>query len=115
MEPLYGQNGQVYAWLQRDTGRIISLRGQHLAFMRNANVYDWQGRHIGWWEHEHMRDHRGAVVVFARNATNLIVGRPGLGGTPGTPGIAGVPGTPGLAGTPGRPGKAGSWANPLPF
>jgi hypothetical protein len=115
MEPLYGQRGQVYAWLQSDTGRIISLRGQHLAFIVRDNVYNWRGQHIGWWDNGHMRDRRGAVVVFTQEATHLIVGRPGLGGTPGIPGIAGVPGKPGLAGVPGRPGNVGAWSKELPF
>lgn len=115
MEPLYNQKGQVYAWLDEVSGRIISLRGQHVAFLNGSNVYNWKGAHIGWWENGHMRDHRGAVVVFKRDATNLIVGRPGLGGAPGRPGIAGVPGKPGLSGVPGRPGNAGAWAAHMPF
>jgi Collagen triple helix repeat (20 copies) len=115
MEPLYDQHGQVYAWLQVEAGRIISMHGQHLAFISGDNVYNWRGQHLGWWENGHMRDHRGAVVVFTQNATDLIVGRPGLAGRPGTPGIAGVPGRPGLSGVPGRPGRAGAWATEKPF
>jgi hypothetical protein len=115
MEPLFDQRGQVYAWLQTATGRIINLNGQHVAFLVGENVYNWRGEHIGWWVNRHMRDRRGAVAVFARDATNLIVGKPGLGGTPGIPGIAGTPGTPGLTGAPGRPGWAGSWSRNMPF
>jgi hypothetical protein len=44
-----------------------------------ANAAGWSGHHIGWWQDGHMRENRGAVVVFRRDATNLIVGRPGLG------------------------------------
>jgi hypothetical protein len=80
MQPLYGRTGQVYAWLQQDSGHIISLRGEHLAFLVGNTVYSWRGgQHLVWWEHRHMRDRRGAVVVFARGATNLIIGMPGLG------------------------------------
>lgn len=115
MEPLYDQNGRVHAWLQEDTARVINLRGQHVAFLRDDNVYDWSGNHLGWWVDGHMRDHRGSVVVFTRDATNLFVGKPGLAGIPGMPGIAGVPGTPGLAGVPGKPGWSGSWTSEMPF
>lgn len=115
MTPLYDQNGRVYAWLQDDSGRILSLRGQHLAFIVNDSVYDWSGHHIGWWADGHMRDGHGAVVVFTREASGLGVGRPGLAGTPGRPGIAGIPGRPGLAGRPGRPGRLGAWTSKMPF
>ena len=115
MEPLYDRRGQVYAWLRAERGEVISTQGQHLAFIENGNVYDWRGQHLGWWQNGHMRDHRGAVVVFTREATDLIVGRPGLAGIPGAPGIAGTPGRPGRVGAPGRPGWVGAWASEMPF
>jgi len=115
MDPLYDQRGRVYAWLETATGRFIGLGGQQLAFLAGDNVYNWSGAHLGWWEHGHMRDRRGAVVVFLANATNLIVGKPGLSGRPGIPGISGVPGRPGLSGVPGRPGNAGGWTKQMPF
>lgn len=115
MEALYDQRGQVYAWLQEDSGRIISLRGEHVAFIDGDNVYNCHGQHLGWWDHGHMRDRHGAVVVFTSRATGMIVGRPGLAGRPGVPGIAGMPGRPGLTGVPGRPRNAGVWTSRMPF
>ena len=111
MEPLYDRRGQVYAWLRSNEGQIINRQGRHVAFIVNGNVYAYhRSQHLGWWDEGHMRDHRGAVVVFTKDATGLIVGKPGLAGVPGVPGIAGVPGRPGLPGTPGRPGNAGACA-----
>jgi len=49
MEALYGRTGQVHAWLDTDSGNILDLRGQHTAFVDGNSVYDWTGRHIGWW------------------------------------------------------------------
>lgn len=47
MEPLYDCGGQVYAWLQLQSGRIISRKGQHVAFLVGQNVYSWQA---GTWD-----------------------------------------------------------------
>ena len=115
MQPLHDRTGQVYAWLDIKREHILDLDGRPIAFIVGDSVYDWSGRHIGWWQDGHMRDNVGSVVVFRRDATNLIVGRPGLGGIPGEPGKAGVPGRPGLAGKPGRPGNVGAWSRDMPF
>lgn len=116
MEPLFDRRGQVYAWLRPTTGDIFSFGGQPVAFIVNGSVYSYRrSAHLGWWDDGHMRDRRGAVVVFARDATGLIVGKPGLAGVPGIPGLAGLPGRPGLPGVPGRPGNAGAWASEMPF
>lgn len=116
MEPLFDRRGQVYAWPRPETGDIYSRSGQPVAFIVKGNVYSYRrSQHLGWWENEHMRDHRGAVVLFARNATGLIVGKPGLTSVSGVPGLSGLPGRPGLPGVPGRPGNAGGWASEMPF
>jgi hypothetical protein len=85
MQPLYGQSGQVCAWLQNATGRIIGQHGVHLAFLFRGGVYDRHGLHLGWWENGHMRDHCGAVVIFSREAKDLIVRRPGFSMMPASP------------------------------
>jgi hypothetical protein len=116
MEPLFERRGQVYGWLRPETGDIFSRRGHPVGFIVDGSVYSYRrSLHLGWWNNGHMRDHRGAVVVFTRDATGLIVGKPGLAGVPGMPGLAGLPGRPGLPGIPGRPADSGGWASTMPF
>src|SRR5437868_11485757 len=64
MQPLHDRTGQVYAWLDIKTEHILDLGGRPIAFIVGDSVYDWSGRHIGWWQDGHMRDNGGAVVVF---------------------------------------------------
>jgi hypothetical protein len=40
MEPLYDQSGDVHGWINQATGRIVNLRGQHVAFVEGDSVYN---------------------------------------------------------------------------
>ena len=115
MEPLFDKNGRLHAWLQGGSDHIFSLTGEPLAFITWGNVYDWRGRHLGWWDQGHMRDYAGAVCVFTRDALGLIVAKPGLGGTPGFPGVRAVSGHPGIQGAPSRPPNTAAWSETIPF
>jgi hypothetical protein len=84
--------GAAMGFITSDPTPVSHRIGSRLA--RTA----WSGRHIGWWQDLHMRDHKGTVVIFRRDAQNLMVSRPALSGIPGRPGMAGVPGHPSLAG-----------------
>jgi hypothetical protein len=115
MQPLYDQSGQVCAWLQNATGRIISQHGGHVAFLFRDSVYDRHGLHLGWWENGHMRDHCGAVVIFSREAKDLVVRRPGFCMMPGVPSVRGITSRPALSRCPGKRSRMGSWTSGMPF
>ncbi|WP_376788216.1 4-fold beta flower protein [Phenylobacterium montanum] len=115
MEPLYGRSGEVYAWLEVETGRIISLRGKHIAFLGGDSVYSWSGRHLAWWYGDHARDHGGKVVVFTRRARGLGPVLPILGAMPARPQVAAVPPRPARGSKPGQPEASKSWAQEMPF
>lgn len=115
MEPLYGRSGEVYAWLEVETGRIINTRGKHLAFLGGDSVYSWSGRHVAWWHGDHARDHDGKVIVFTRRARGLGPVLPALGALPARPQLAAVPPKPTRGTKPGQPGISKSWALTLPF
>lgn len=73
MKPLYDHRGQVVAFLSNN-GRIISRAGESLAWIhQNRNVYDYQGRHLGWWERDHMRGPDGGVVIWLTEVQDLGV------------------------------------------
>jgi hypothetical protein len=51
---------------------MINTSGRSIAWIRGADVYDYAGRHLGWWHTDHMRERDGAVSVWLRGA------RPGV-------------------------------------
>ena len=70
MEALYDRAGNVVAFLTET--RFVSLQGVSLAWLdASGNVYDYDGRHLGWWRHGHMRGHDGGVVAWRRGATGV--------------------------------------------
>jgi hypothetical protein len=115
MEPLYGRSGDVYAWLEAETGRIINLRGKHIAFLGGDSVYSWSGKHLAWWYGDHVRDHSGRVVVFTRRAKGLGPVLPALSSMPPRPAIAPVPPKPTRGTKPGQPEISKSWTLEMPF
>jgi len=115
MEALYGQSGKVYAWLEPETGRIISLRGIHLAFIEGDSVYAWDGRHIGWWLNGCVRDASGAVAVFTQDAGSIGVIKPVKGVKPVKPVKAVAPVKPVKKVKPVKPIKRLAWSTEMPF
>ncbi|MFD2183747.1 4-fold beta flower protein [Rhodoplanes azumiensis] len=115
MEPLYDRLGRVRAWLHAEHARIISLQGSHLASIDGHSVYDSSGQHIGWWKHGHMRNTRGAVVVWASDAFGLGVIRPPQMPPPAEPEAPVVEGFQARATPPAHPARSASWAVEFPF
>lgn len=115
MEPIYDAKGKVYGWVDRQTGRIINLRGKHVAFVDGDSVFSWNGKHIGWWQNDHIRNQSGQVAVFLRGASGLGPAIPALAATPARPAIAAVPARPALSARPARSARKTSWAPLVPF
>ena len=105
-EPLHARSGEVYAWLDRGTGRIIGVRGAHLAFINGDGVYNWRGQHVGWWHDDHIRDQAGRVALFLRRAK-------GLG--PVLPRIAPAPRKPDCLEGPAKAEPISAWTPAAPF
>jgi hypothetical protein len=95
--PLFDSVGRAVAFL-RDDARVISLTGQHVAWIRGQHIYDYQGRHRGWWYGDHARGPDGGVMVWLRNARLGIV-RP----IPQIPPIPPIPAIPPLRPLPSLP------------
>ena len=67
MITIHGRHGEVLAWLRDD--QIISLAGGHLAFVHNANVYTYSGKHLGTLDRGFLRDHSGGCVAYVKGAS----------------------------------------------
>jgi hypothetical protein len=116
MDALYDHSGRVYAWIDRQSGRIVDLKGRHIAFVDMDSVYNWRGRHVAWWHGDHIRNQSGKVAVFLKNAVEMGVDRPSLKPPPPRPPMALTPSKPGMAFRPAKPQPAPpSWAAVVPF
>jgi len=114
-EPLHAKSGEVYAWLDRDNGRIIGVRGGHMAFINGDAIYNWRGQHVGWWEDDHIRDAEGRVALFLRRAKGLGPVMPRIASAPRKPIVAHVPIKPPCAPKPVKADRAAVWAPTAPF
>lgn len=117
MDPLFDASGQVYAWLERAHGRILDLKGRHIAFLEADSIYNWRGRHVAWWHGDHIRNQSGKVAVFLKNANTAVMGvsRPWLKPPPPRPTPAIAPSRPGMAFRPAKPTPEPAWASVVPF
>jgi len=70
--PLYNRNGQVVAFLLNGD-RVVSRSGASVAWIRNGSIYDYSGKHLAWWEKDHVRDRNGAVMYWQRGASTGLV------------------------------------------
>lgn len=115
MNPLYDRSGQVYAWVDKAAGRITDLTGRHVAHISSNNVYDYRGRHLGWWDRDHLRDRDGAVALYERDAADLGVFKPFPAFAPfrPLPTFAPMPALPALPSL--RPFNRMAWSSQLPF
>ena len=114
MEALYDQSGSVYAWLQMN-GHICGLDGENLAFIDGDSVYEWDGKHIGWWQDGHIRDASGAVALFRADATNMGVFMPMRQVPPLHPLRPLSPHRPVKTSKPLRPKYLAEWSDEMPF
>lgn len=115
MEALYDSRGQVYAWLDQRNARIMDRGGRPVALIRGDKVHGYNGRHLGWWDNDHLRDSTGSVALYKRGARGLgvIPPLPALPPLPPMPVMAPLPTIPALP--PLRPFNRTAWANRMPF
>ena len=71
-EPLYDQSGRVSGFLI-DRARVVSKRGESVAWIRGNSIYDYSGHHVAWWEGDHLRDRNGNLMYWLRGASTGLV------------------------------------------
>jgi hypothetical protein len=107
--PLYGRDGRTVAFLL-DGRRIISLRGRSLAWIKGGGMYDYQGRHLGFWEGTHARGSDGGLLLWTPgSATGLILPVPQIPPIAPIPSIEPIRPIPSLP--PIRPLPRRAWSN----
>lgn len=53
-----------------DDGRLVDFHGTSAGFIDGNSVYNYRGRHIGWFENGIFRDPSGNVVGFTPDVTD---------------------------------------------
>lgn len=51
-------------------GRIVTFSGKSKGFLVGDNLYNYKGKHTGWYSGGLIRDHRGNIVGFGENVTD---------------------------------------------
>ena len=109
MDAVYNRWGDAVAFVAGS--RIVSLQGASLAWVDGSgNVYNYGGRHLGWWRHGHLRGHDGGVVAWTRGASSLGVPTPHPQLAPPPPRLSMEPHRHHRTTPPPRPAMHGAWA-----
>ncbi len=56
----------------RSNGRLVDFSGRNIGFLSGDNLYNDEGRHVGWYEGGIMRDHGGFCTGFGENVTDQL-------------------------------------------
>ena len=52
-------------------GRLVSFPGKSMGFIHGVNLFNYQGRYVGWLENGVMRDKNGLCVGLGENPTDI--------------------------------------------
>ena len=76
MKAIYDKSGRLIGWVGHN-GRLMNRNGGSAFWInQDGNVYDYGGRHAGWWEGDHWRGPDGGVIGWQSGARTLGVTPP---------------------------------------
>lgn len=52
-----------------DDGRFVDFGGQNIGYLDGQDIYNYQGKHIGWYDKGIIRDHIGNCAGFGEEIT----------------------------------------------
>jgi len=71
IDVIYNRFGEPIFRVLTD-GRIVTFAGKSAGFIEGDNLYNYKGKHVGWFSEGLVRDHHGHVVGFGENVTDSI-------------------------------------------
>lgn len=71
IDVIYDRYGRPIYRLMNN-GRIVTFFGESVGFLKSDSLYNYEGKHVGWYSHGLIRDHQGQVVGFGQNVTDGI-------------------------------------------
>jgi hypothetical protein len=76
VKAIYDKSGRLIGWVGPN-GRLMNRNGGSAFWInQDGNVFDYGGRHAGWWEGDHWRGPDGGIVGWQSGATTLDVTPP---------------------------------------
>jgi hypothetical protein len=76
LKAIYDKSGRLIGWAGHN-GRLMNRNGGSAFWInQDGNVYDYGGRHAGWWEGDHWRGPDGGIIGWQSGATRLGVTPP---------------------------------------
>lgn len=69
IDVIYNRFGEPLLRLLKN-GRFVGFDGKSYGFLAKSNLYNYQGKHVGWFEKGIVRDHNGLCVGFGENPTD---------------------------------------------
>ncbi len=68
---LFDSDGDAIAYISEDS-TIYLWEGKPVAYLDKDNIYGFNGKHLGWFVDEVVRDHKGHRVGTTKNSANII-------------------------------------------
>ncbi len=68
---LFDADGDAIAYIGKDS-TIYLWEGKPVAYLDKDNIYGFNGKHLGWFVHQVVRDHKGCRVGATKNSANII-------------------------------------------
>jgi hypothetical protein len=63
----YDNSGRAVAYSE-DGEHVFTFSGHAVAFIKGASIYDYSGRHLGWFKKGWVRENAGRYVYFTEKA-----------------------------------------------
>ncbi|RJR29204.1 hypothetical protein C4564_02590 [Candidatus Microgenomates bacterium] len=71
IDVIYNRFGKpIYRML--NDGRLVYFDGRNGGLWVKNNLYNYRGKHVGWYEGGLVRDHQGRIVGFGEKVTDTI-------------------------------------------
>lgn len=70
IDVIYNRYGEPVLRLL-DNGRLVGFDGLSVGFLEGVNLYNYRGKHVGWFENGIMRDHDSECVGFGENVMDV--------------------------------------------
>lgn len=64
---LYSSSGKAVAYIVESDATIYLWSGEPVAYLKDNDVYGFNGKHLGWFKSGALYDHDGAVVGCSRS------------------------------------------------
>lgn len=73
---LYDENGNAINYIDRSSGVVYTFDGEPVGYLKAKsnyyNIFNYKGKHLGWFEDGIVRDHQGEIAGFQKGAVTNV-------------------------------------------